>query len=347
MADTQEYNVYTVEEFIHAVDDIWSGGAEHTTRVVNIKKDLDFNQSPYYFWQDYFMIINRGDCTINGENHTISNVFIYPDKAFISVSNGSKLNINDLTFELISNNAYIINENGGGTCNYTNCIFNVKVYNFRNTLFAYSFSNLNVIYAVNCVYNIFINSMSNASTYRPNIISGCTDRNSYTQSSYNIFEACIFKIRNSTDRPFTLFADGKSMNFSGANNTQLDNCAIFYNEVGDKSCTEPIYLGKTGTAITSSSGFPVMYNTYIASFGELGSKSKPTLLLDARSYRNLQDINNVILSSFFDKNKIRIAFNNTETDFPEDGYNLHSLTTAQCKDRNKLSEIGYIFAEET
>jgi hypothetical protein len=126
-------------------------------------------------------------------------------------------------------------------------------------------------------------------------------------------------------------------NLSGRDSCYLENCAIFYNDVGSKTLD---YDSGHAHKI-SSRDFPTLINTYIASFGTV--TKKPMLWIHDSSKNN-----HTVQSCFVDSDKIKPLISN-QAIAPSSGTvgGVTALTTAQCKDRNKLHEIGYIFAEET
>ena len=70
-------NVSTCAEFIAAIN---------TNSDINITADLDFNEDPYYRQSGNFAelrLTNGGTRTIYGNNHTLSNIYIRPQKCFI------------------------------------------------------------------------------------------------------------------------------------------------------------------------------------------------------------------------------------------------------------------------
>lgn len=343
-------NVGTCAEFISALNSLSD---------INITADLDFNEDPYYRQTGNFanLLVSGAARTINGNNHTLSNIYIRPQKCFIkgdiTHNYGNSVTFNNLKFEFITNNSTLIHfkNNKAYTLNFNNCEFNCRAYSLGNTGDDYPpIMNVTGVGAgvgdnytqqlkcTNCVFNIYI-STSFGNNYC--ILRSENDNpNEYT-ADLTRFESCIFKIRNGSDKRLTIIK-------CKAIKTTISNSAIFYNDVGN---VKPTYeenststLGKIDT--DSSCTFA---NSYIAAFGDVPSDEKPIFLFVER---NADDYASYITTSFYDKNKIKMGLNcyrgYWNIRFPIEDYanGMKGLTTTECKSSSKLSEIGYIFCEE-
>lgn len=338
------HNVTNADEFINACRTISSAYSVE----VNVMNDIDFNDSNFYFNIDNFVYNTSGDrvLTIHGNGHTLSNIYIYPGKTFIGVGN---LVMDNIKIETISDNAYILN-NSYNDSTLTNCTFNAKIYNFKNSVIPfhvgnYSGSSSGDHKIINCIFNIFIASMDSSSSELPILLGSDTSGNSNRKNLF--LEACIFKIRNNTDRFFTFFANRNNYGFEML---YIDNCAFFYNDVG---ISQPPYdkddISYSKFIRLFYGTYPsIIKNTYFASFGSLRSGMvRPQIL--AITYNNPSSF---ISSSFFDKEKLSVFYqdsnNNARIEFPDTGYNMFACTTENCKNGSYLSSVvGYIFAEES
>ena len=361
--------VSTAEQLITAYNNA------DATKTIKVIGDIDFNRGQYSDWENNFFvapstsspstIILDGsweDSQGNTKNRTISNIFIYPDKSLFysdsSNSNINSLNCKNLTFEVISNSGMIVNSYQ--KCTFENCIFNVRLYSLKYSQFYNYYTGDNRVDGLlsfkNCVFNFYITTcISN------DIALFNAQPNGPGQTVYSvIIKSCIFKIRNATNKFITL-VDSRYGSYYYLP-SKIYNSAIFYNDVGT---VQPPYskTKETGTmrkchSITGRNNADIpnkIMNTYISSFDYYPLPAgfvKPIIL--AFNYYSTTPHNllipDVISTSFYDGSKIDAYMNDVSSNSiqPVDNYTgcLTKLTTAQCKDPAKLSEIGYLFSEE-
>lgn len=143
-------DVYSVQQFVYALEHV------QRTSQINIKRDLDFNGEKYNWHENCVRLLKekRLDLTINGNGHTLYNLFSYTGtdlqegKDFTEGIRGSflnfsmeysKFNLRDLTFDSAFCAAF--SKKGGGLFGYRNYtdkkgnkhnLTNVKV---KNSLF--------------------------------------------------------------------------------------------------------------------------------------------------------------------------------------------------------------------
>ena len=369
-----EFHVTTVGEFLTAC-----GYASNNQVTIYIDNDIDFNNSSYYERDGDFFTVGRAttsasdNCiTIYGQGHTFSNIYLYPNRSLFVINRmiESGFVINDLTFEIISNNASIFH--GTDYCKSMNvktinCTFNVKCYSFFNPLFY--FTDYPTIRFERTIFNIYIN------TFRADYSIGTeTDRrnNEYYYNGTIInhrvagsssgtirvqYQACIIRIRNRTNNILKAIHGGRyynSSNLSANDYVKFDNCAIFYNDVGREKPVYDItankYIEIIGDSWTSSNTTQMTFkflNSFIAAFDQVDPNNKPLFLFECHRPKSTTDTE--ILTSFFDSDKIAFKGKASRGYDPEDVYDLAAaaLTTEQCKDPETLSVIGYIFCEET
>lgn len=331
-------NVGTCAEFIAAIS---------TNSDINITADLDFNEDPYYRQTENFATLNivtGGSKTINGNGHTLSNIYIRPQKCFIvgnlTTSNSSCLiSFNDLKFEFITNDSTLIyfEQNKEYTLSFNNCEFNCRSYSIGNSgdtayppilkVKGDSGNYIQRLQCTNCVFNIY---MTTASSNQSCLLYSYAD-NGTAVADRTRFESCIFKIRNATDKRVVIVNCRDTQ-------TTFSNCAIFYNDVGN---VKPTYeISKVN--YVSAGGAATFANSYVAAFGDVPSDEKPIFLFGER-YNGSGSY--YITTSFYDKDKIIMGW---KASFPIENYanGMKGLTTTECKSSSKLSEIGYIFCEE-
>lgn len=321
---------------------------------------------------------------VNGNGHSITNIYVYPNCAIFgniigmsNTYNGNStgiLELNDITFEAILQTgagffSHSRRQTWPSTPGYvryitpiTNgCTFNVKVDNSMNNTgfdkllpFDYretTYWEQKTVYpkAINCIFNIYIAAASNDDNhlFSASTLSG-TDFGIMT-----IFESCEFRIRNNTDKVMSIFKNTAA--YGSDYRFLIDNCSFFLADI--KQYDDPSkrttnfssnVMHKLGT-LTSfgyapNVGYPkcLFYNSFIAAFGDnFNSGSNDPIYVEGYS-----DDNNryIFASSFYDKSKIK--FCNYYEDIPLESTGFSALTTAQCKDKTTLSNIGYLFAEE-
>lgn len=326
---------------------------------------------------------NTCKVVINGKGHSITNIYVYPNCAVFGSINGMSnayqsdgylvLELNDITFEAILQKgagffSHFDRQDWPSKPSYkrhmvplTNgCTFNVKVDNsMDNTgvgkLLAFDYHlicNYNNTYiyprAVNCIFNIYIAAASNDDNH---LFSVNTD-SATDYAKMTVFESCEFRIRNNTDKLMSIF---KEISINDVNKFLIDNCSFFLTDIkqyDDASKRTTNFsenkMHKLGTWRPSSYGpavgYPrcLFYNSFIAAFGDdFNSGSNDPIYIDG--YQN--DTNRYeFATSFYDKSKIR--FCNYYEDIPLEPTGFSALTTAECKNKTVLSNIGYLFAEE-
>ena len=307
---------------------------------VEIDNDLDFNDSSYYRYDGDFFYLGQGNqqFTINGNGHTLANIYLFPNRALIdynTYSRGEKPVINDLKFEIVSNNATIIRHH-----NYINfqgetmaqwminrCTFNVKVYSAVNPLFVFetlSGGGSSATFGfVNCIFNLYISGINvnqtgnsgNPDFFWP-IILFFHGNYYYGYEGCCIISGCMFNIRNATNK-FIMFV--KTTGNPDSARVVFDNDAIFYSDIGleqpdyyhwsgSNYPPEPTYkqhhIFTAGTASTTS-----IQNCYIAQFDQYMNLNpdfeKPRFeLFLASTGQDVASVTNKINTCFYDKDKI-------------------------------------------
>jgi hypothetical protein len=342
-----------------------------TDTTIKVIGDIDFNKGRYSDWEDnFFVTIDNGsagaitttldgsweDSQGNTQNRTISNIFLYPDKSlfYSSSSRSNILNCTNLTFEVVSNGGRMCNLRKN--CTFENCIFNVRLYSHKHVQFYGDMGSDRIdgfLSFKNCVFNFYITTciVNNIPLFRAKVTT--SGSNKYPA----IIKSCIFKIRNATDKFITLVDnDGSSLS------AKIYNSAIFYNDVGavqppySATKIDKYYYMSNCHSISSlgRKNEDKIMNTYISSFDYYPLPTgfmKPIILAFNYNSNSSTNIPDIISTSFYDGSKIDVYMYNTYYDGAEalvDNYTgcLTKLTTAQCKDPAKLSEIGYLFSEE-
>ena len=337
---------------------------------IKVIGDIDFNKGQYSDWENNFFVgidqpsASAFTTTLDGswedsqgntQNRTISNIFLYPDKSlfYSSSSRSNILNCKNLTFEVVSNGGRMYDSSQ--KCTFENCIFNVRLYSHKHIQFYGGMGSNRIggfLLFKNCVFNFYITTCIENNI--PLFTAKATTSGSDTYPV--IIKSCIFKIRNATDK-FITFVENSGNSLPA----KIYNSAIFYNDVGTVQPQYRIIKDSNYcmpnchhiTSPTKSINDKIM-NTYISSFDYYPLPTgfvKPIIL--AFNYRTSSDtsaaISDVISTSFYDGSKIDVYMNNTyDTTTPVSNYTgfLTKLTTAQCKNPAKLSEIGYLFSEE-
>jgi hypothetical protein len=275
---------------------------------------------------------------IDGDGHALSNIYTYQDQYIFKVRAEDTyyvcLHLKNITFEIINNGAWFFGGVTYGKLEMINCVFNCKTSlktfdRTQNT--AFSTKNFSSPVFVNCVFNIYISSSSSDN--------GCVMYlgGSNTDSSYSnkpIFESCEFKIRNNSGRTTVLFLT----DYPGGR-IVFDNCAIFYNDLTETEGHIVYFCGfLNGYAgrLDLSDGM-IFSNSYFASFGNAPSV-KPSIRVGG----GIATDN--FTTSFYDSDKVLCTnYDSTVLNVPS---KFVPLTTAQCKNKNALTDIGYNFAEE-
>lgn len=365
-----EYHVSTIDELFTLLKDFTD-----LDKTIFIDNDIDFNNTDYWNKDANFCTIPYTDystlytITINGQNHSLTNIYLYPGRSFIAINapTGSsssakvglvKLNLKNIKFEVMSNSSYFIRYIP--RLDFDNCQFNMKLYGIvGNTMFYCNGANISAsVVATNTLFNIYINSTGAGFSYDGNTNYGqvmIIDTTGDGSSSLRI-ESSVIKIQNRT--PYALGCYGRYGIFYCygyySQNTIINNSAIFYNDVGntkpDYSTEMSIYkyICITNQGYTSGSSNRCLtktINSYFASFGTPSNKPKIVV-----SFCNYSATPRTATSScFFDNDKLDCYYFSTSyyMSIIDKSYGCASLTTAQCKDPDALSEAGYIFAEET
>lgn len=369
-----EYHVTTVEEFATAC-----GKSDGDQVTIYIDNDIDFNNSSYYERDGDFFTVGKGsgvarnNCLIiYGQGHTFSNIYLYPNRSLFVINGMIETGfvINDLTFEIISNNASVLYGTDyckGMNVKTINCTFNVKCYSFFNPLFYFT-DYPEIIRFERTIFNIYIN------TFRSDYTIGTESDRNDTKYYYNgtifnhrvigssdinvEYQACIIRIRNRTNNILKAihggrYSDGSHLT-ADDDYVKFDNCAIFYNDVGRE---KPVYditankyteiIGNNWTTTGPNKMTFKFLNSFIAAFDQVDPNNKPLFLFECHRPKSTTDTE--ILTSFFDSDKIIFKGKASRGYDPANVYDLAAaaLTTEQCKDPETLSVIGYIFCEET
>lgn len=355
-------NVATAEELMTA----YNNGSTNVDKTIKVIGDIDFNSGQYSDWENNFFVSPAAssggiytttldgsweDSQGNTKNRTISNIFLYSGKVlFYNSSAGNKLICKNLTFEVVGNGANICD--AYQKCSFENCVFNVRLYsNKYNQFYGKPPSRTGeFLLFKNCVFNFYI-----ASNKYDNTALFAIEINDSGSTIYPIIiKSCIFKIRNASNKFITLVSSRGSYNVP----CKIYNSAIFYNDVG--AVQPPYSITKDSAGYMPNCNHIVnptnviadrIMNIYIASFDYYPLPAgfvKPIIVAFNYNDSSGTKIPDIINTSFYDGSKIDVRMNYKGHTTIEDNYTgfLTKLTTAQCKDPAKLSEIGYIFSEE-
>lgn len=338
-------------------------------KTIKVIGDIDFNSGPYSDWENNFFVAPRSssssstytttldgsweDSQGNTQNRTISNIFLYPNTCLFYSGSSlcNALICKNLTFEIVSNAGAMCTVSR--KCTFENCIFNVRLYSHRYIQFYGSMDGRTngFLSFKNCVFNFYITSCIENEIA---LFKATTNVSGVSESYPVIIKSCIFMIRNATDKFITLVD-----NYGTLLPAKIYNSAIFYNDVGTvqpqySTTKDGNYRMRNCHHITSptNSNLDKIMNTYISSFDYYPLPTgfvKP--IIAAFNYRDGSiTIPDIVSTSFYDGSKIEVYMNDTYgSTAPVDNYTgcLTKLTTEQCKDPAKLSEIGYMFSEET
>lgn len=314
--------------------------------IIEIDADIDYNDSDYYRYDNDFLYLgeNNQPFTINGNGHTLSNIFLFPNRALIRyfTYTGVLAKVNDLKIEAITNNGAILRHNQYysyqgeryGLWLFTNCTFNVKLYSMTNGLFQFftpGSGNADTVGFVNCIFNLYISGISTDQSGKT--LSGTNSNPTiydaffwpiieirhynyyYSWAGTFIVSGCMFNIRNTTDKFFMLCRPQ-----GNANNIRvvIDNNAIFYSDIGE---VQPTYVqtlegtGDDGTGlrqhkILPSASVASYQNNYIAQFDQYMSLNpdfiKPVFeIFNGSTGADLASVTSILNTSFYDKDKIR------------------------------------------
>ena len=327
-----------------------------------LTQDIDLNNDKYNWWtNDFITDSGSGKGTIDGgytdsqgnlKRHIIANAYVYPTKHFFldcfncadNTMDTARVAMKNLEFEIILNNAsFLWNSPKFGfkvstNIMFENCIFNIRAYNITNSYpifyLAAARSYQRFIFK-NCVFNLYLQ------TSAENIIN--IFRNNSSDADKLYFEACIFKIRNATKKFISMSNSGQDCEIT------YDNCAVFYNDIGQGPAYSSMLCNSMGAILYDGHSRLRIINCYFSSFGPAPT-ARPRFSVAYGTDTTDSAIQN-ISNSFFDVNKLDCCiFRNSGNDVisitnPE-SIKCAALTTAQCKDPNKLNEIGYIFSSE-
>ena len=245
------HHVTTVAE-LKAAFAAYSQWAEATT--IELDADLDFNNSEYYRYDGDFLTIpnNNQNITFNGNGHTLSNIYLYPNRSFIAsnITYVITIQFNDLKIEAITNNALIYRSNSEANdsplVRFNSCTFNAKVYSAVKPLF-YIVTRVrggaSELYGfTNCIFNLYLagisvdqsgDSMGSGTTLNDNFFWDII-RFRHSNFHYNfegccIVSGCMFNIRNITTKFIMLVRPSDN---AGNAKVIFDNNAIFYSDIG-------------------------------------------------------------------------------------------------------------------
>ena len=385
MAVSYVIEVSTAQELVNTLNSLSTTSivvasvSDYSDCTIRLTTDIDMNNSPYYSLDGNFFNFGmaaftpEGESTttrkpliIDGDGHTISNIYCFNRHTIFNIrqqwngANADRIYLKNITIEAITNDAFMFwkatnYQDPGLICD--SVIFNVKMYSLsygdtesggalidgRSCFVYFSGGDDGKLEFINCIFNLFIMStrLISDSLSSDGRIAVLFRGYGYTQwiaSSQGIhFNGCIFKIRNQTNKNIFI------VSYEGGNQPSrfvFRNCGVFYNEIGP---TQPKYgyidmWNYESGFCRQGRGNCTIDNSFVAAFGSLKEGfTRPIFIFSASaSYTS---------NSFYDKDKIRGECNNTY-DYNVSG-TCAALTTEQCKDRDKLSEIGYIFCEES
>lgn len=365
MAD-KNVTVTTISELVENFDYAKCEDDSNLNITVDAKdKTLDFNDEGYFYHPTHFLSAELNYALIGGganadsvrtinidfNNTRLTNIYLYPDCYFINLSTSTNndyasatmasLNIQNATFEIVSNKGRILNtsyllnaslKNWNKTSNivFKNCVFNIKVLDF-DYLFI---NNSKTFHFINCVFNIEI--IAEAQTVNKIIYySYC---NASVNAEFKIL-SCEFRIR---DKTTTAFQTNFDTSISSSSNSIitcdngltksyiLDN-VFFIDNLSD--------AGKYYSLIHQITSYNGNYLTCINNFISSLLSSSPVILGAALSSSSYSTKN------FIDSSKITIE---EKSDFFRSSVlNLTGLPTEDCKNAEKLVEAGYVFAAES
>lgn len=340
MAST--YTVTTITELVNKVANLQN--SEYTVNI-NVEPDnddklLDFNNEDFYYRNDSFLKFhnyagnNNAFLTIDFKGSTLTNIYVYPGKAFFymydyNITEGRTYIFKNGTFEMVLNKAYAIynyyEKTNKGYTTFKNCVFNLKVNgsNPKNSIF---FLPSRKVEFINCVFNIDIVNCSGDSLIgiygRAGDVDSSIDANVYIYS-------CEFRYRLGDKTSL------KSLvNFNKCSPVlyNINDNIVFFDyyfpfESGDAKATIKHINSNYGWNLNADSSYS---NNFFASL-DTGKEIAIKL-----NQGDAKLVNGTIF--FCDSEKIE------GTAFP--GTTCVSLSTAQCKDAAALAAAGYVCAIE-
>lgn len=328
------------------------------------KKVLDFNTNDLYYHTDNFLTIYKSfgssdiNLTIDFNNTTLSNAYVYPGYNFIYVNSTGNdsythhINFKNGIFEVVLNDGNffnIIKNNsyayGGNPTKITfrNCIFNIKATNMSDykRLFLHrgmaqdsSDKDRWALKFINCLFNIeYVNCAQNQ------YVIACEDiQNTETTGSMAILslsvQSCEFRIRNRSNSRIQIV---------NTRNGYVDftNNVLFLNSIDNDTTID--YDGGHVSKPFEFRGFIYFdgdykfVNNYIATFNYTDSINAPlNNPVGFMQWYNGSTTN--IGKSFRVSNVIDVGSNNG---------NMIEVPLNDAKDPAKLTALGYIFAIET
>lgn len=322
------YSISTISDLYDNFSKTTSGAKDF-----NINADLDFNNEDYYYIdrEYFFRTYLDGNCNINGNNHIFSNIYSLNNIVFKILKSGLStanccLTIKDLTIEAILNgngNLFDISGSNSGIY-FKNCIFNIKSINNVNI-----FKFANNCKFIACVFNIEVyNSAKNIE-----IIYDSSDDDSSSMNVKNaaLFESCEFKIRNRSTRDCGIYrSSGDTNGGLPYKKVIYDNSAIFYEVYNNNRWNSLLYLSRTVSNV-------IITNSCIASFSTKFIGTLTYFSVICNEYINNSSVQ--CSASFYDNDRIRIQ-RDSITGYSHTG--LVGLSTQECKNKEKLDEIGFI-----
>ena len=363
--------VTTITELVNVLQDqdYWTNDAG-TITVAPPNGVLDFNDEGYFYKQTPFLVFplpfptvsnlvtTIKDVTVDFNNTKLTNMYLYPGNTFIQMDTGNAAAStvdNTYTFlngefEAVLNDAAFLNfrnsfkysnyENfARSTLIFKNCIFNIKVTN-SNRINIFNI-NCGRSYFINCVFNIeYVNmTRDDPNSGGNSLMYNYSHQNmSYQTFSRHYILSCEFRIR---------FRKGTLPGMIDGNN-KYSNYYIFrfyndvYKEVSDnvlfanKYFADSVYVGILYAANLVASNAKYT-NNFVASFGSDDFNTKESLIIG--NYLNGgSSIGGTQL--FYDNDKCGY------TDYGTNSTKV-GLSTADCKNAEKLIEAGYIFASES
>jgi len=352
-----DYHVSTVQEFINSLNKgsgvLVKDGSNGNYNVF-IDNDIDFNNDGYYYHttdfitnelttntQSYFDGIASYHITLDGQNHSLTNIYLSEDNSLFNFNNsGSSYNyrayvtIQNTTFEIVMTNlANILHVNSTdykniGDVVFKNCIFNIKAIDITR-LFEYR--NIKNFRFISCVFNIELMNPKNK----------CVIFDSVSEFNvHNLYiESCEFRFSfyDITDSSSKIITIANNVASSAIDYTlKINNSLFFLNNYSSTTDIEfLIYYPTKNGSDAGSNTKRLLTNLFVGSFDEAPNPKNVSFGII---------INNTVTPShtygsiFYDADKLDLV-QDSSTAFTYTG-----LTTIQCKDAQSLIDAGYMFA---
>ena len=316
--------------------------------IICIDNDLDFNDEDFYYHNDNFLNIalpngKAKSVTFDGQNHTLTNMYMLPQKSFFYVTDGYDSGyidfvIKNTTFEIVLNSfakmMTLLSHRSNLT--FRNCIFNIKSISSLNSIF-YKNKDRNSDWGtnsfVNCIFNIECNCLSNF-----NVLYAGTDR-----GVIGNIESCEFRIKiihATPNHTITLVYNTITDIFK---NDNFSNSLVFVNNYSNELVTIKLVYDNNTNA--SSSYIKSFTNNFISAFDGVSADANKVSLDIEVAKGSLTTLSS---SFFIDTDCVSISSHLQEladTTYPG-MINLIPLTTAESKSPTEMAAKGYVFAQE-